>query len=218
MTLKDKSVLIMLGGTWHRFDDFAAAMGDLFQAKDCRVDSTYDLDLLARLSNDYQLLLMYTCLTRNDSDSNETNVEKLTDKQVQGLRRWVRQGGGLLAAHAATEIGSSSPALGRLYGGIFRSHPPQLTFTVLPLSADHPITSGIPAFQVHDELYFQQVDPAVSVHMVAVYQDAAHPLVWSRSEGRGRVAHIAMGHSAEVWSHPCYQQLMVQAATWLTGA
>jgi type 1 glutamine amidotransferase len=54
--------------------------------------------------------------------------------------------------------------------------------------------------------------------MVALHQDVAHPLVWSKAEGDGRVAYIALGHSQAVWSAAPYQRLVLQTLAWLTAA
>jgi type 1 glutamine amidotransferase len=81
---------------------------------------------------------------------------------------------------------------------------------------EHPITAGIEAFTVHDEFYIQTHTPDVQVHMVACDRGAAYPMVWSRTEGRGRVAHIAPGHSQEVWDLEPYQRLLLQTIAWLT--
>jgi type 1 glutamine amidotransferase len=163
----------------------------------------------------FDLVLSYTCLYKHRPGYDDRGPENMTDAQVRGLRDWVRNGGGLLAAHAATCIAESSPALGRLFGGVFVSHPVPFTFTVYPVSCEHPITSGIPSFEVHDEFYIQNYNPSVKIHMAAVYKEAIHPMVWSRSEGRGRVAHIAPGHFPAVWDTSAYQRLMLQAAGWL---
>jgi type 1 glutamine amidotransferase len=42
-------------------------------------------------------------------------------------------------------------------------------------------------------------------------------MVWSRSEGQGRVVHIAMGHDEKVWNLKPYQRLMLQAVACLTA-
>jgi type 1 glutamine amidotransferase len=216
MNLNGKSILILLGGMWHDFDGFANAMRSVFEAEGCRVESTYDLDILTRLDQvGCDLLLSYTCLSKHRAGFNDTGPEALTDDQVAGLTRWVRNGGGLLAAHAATVIGDSSPDLGTLFGGTFLFHPEPFTFTVTPLLGEHPITAGVQAFEVHDEFYIQKCDPTVEIHMVANYRDVAYPMVWSRAEVNGRVAHVAPGHYPEVWNHPVYQQLMLQTTAWL---
>jgi type 1 glutamine amidotransferase len=41
-------------------------------------------------------------------------------------------------------------------------------------------------------------------------------MVWSKTVEKGRVVHIAPGHSREVWDLAPYQQLLLQAIEWLT--
>jgi type 1 glutamine amidotransferase len=68
------------------------------------------------------------------------------------------------------------------------------------------------AFEILDEFYIQKYDPCVEIHMIALYQGVAYPMVWSRTEGNGRVACVAPGHFSHFWSHPSYQRLMLQTA------
>jgi uncharacterized protein len=114
-------------------------------------------------------------------------------------------------------LGTSSPGLGKLIGGVFIEHPPRFSFPVYPVYGEHPITLGISTFNVNDEMYIERCEPGVDVHMATVQAGTVHPLVWSKSEGQGRVAHVALGHSAEVWELEPYQRLMVQSADWLTS-
>jgi type 1 glutamine amidotransferase len=216
LNARRKSVLILLGGMWHDFDGYASAMQPVFEALGYRVESTYDVEVLRRLEQaGCDLLLSYTCLSKHRQGYADNGPEAFTDDQVSGLTRWVQQGGALLAAHAATVTGDSNARLGSLLGGVFLSHPEPFAFTIYPLSGEHPITSGIPAFKVLDEFYIQKVNPSVEIHMVGMYQEVAHPMVWSRTEGNGRVACVAPGHFPGVWSHPIYQRLMLQTAGWL---
>jgi type 1 glutamine amidotransferase len=216
MTSNGKSILILLGGLWHDFDGFASAMQSLLEPHGFRVEATYDLDRLLRLEeNHYDVVISYTCFSPHREGYNDVSPEKLTNAQIDGLASWVRNGGALLAAHAATVIGESDAALGELIGGVFVSHPPAFTFTVYPIFDEHPITLGIEAFTVHDEFYMETHTPAVQVHMVAFDRGVAYPMVWSKTEGHGTVAHIAPGHSREVWELKPYQQLLLKTIDWL---
>jgi type 1 glutamine amidotransferase len=209
--------LILLGGLYHDFDGFAGAMRTLFEGQGWSVEATYDLDVLTRLpATHFRMLISYTCLSRNKPDQIRVTPDRLTDAQVNGLAGWVQNGGALLAAHCGTVAGESGPALARLLGGSFVSHPAPLNFSLFPVFDGHPITRGVEAFEVHDELYLQQLSGPVDVHMVAVDGGVAYPMVWSRCEGRGRVAHIAPGHFPQVWALAPYQRLILQAAGWLT--
>lgn len=217
MTSNGKNVLILLGGLWHDFDGFASAMQALLAPPGFHVKATYDLDSLLYLEeNRYDVVISYTCFSPHREGYNDISPEKLTNAQIDGLTNWIRSGGAFLAAHAATVIGESDPGLGELIGGVFVSHPPAFSFTVYPVFEEHPMTMGIEAFTVHDEFYMETHTPAVQVHMVAFDRGVAYPMAWSKTEGLGRVAHIAPGHSREVWDLKPYQQLLLQTIDWLT--
>lgn len=216
MDLPDKRLLILLGGLYHDFDGFARAMTSLFETEGWSVEATYDLDVLTCLDRaNYQVVLTYTCLSKSRPEQEKATPERLTEEQVRGLMGWVQNGGALLAAHCGTVIGESHPDLGMLLGGRFISHPAPFNFTVYPLFGQHPITEGIPAFDVHDEFYIEHYESSVDIHMIAMQEGVAHPMVWSKQEGAGRVVHVAPGHFPEVWNLLPYQRLMIQAVNWL---
>lgn len=210
------NILLLLGGQWHDFDGFAAAMDELLEGVGYNLDVTYDFNDLTRLDElGCNLLLSYTCLAKSTAGDEPTSLTKFSDDQVRALVGWVQRGGVWLAAHAASVLGDSDPELERLLGGAFVRHPPQFRFKALPLSAQHPITGGIEAFDVYDELYIERYHPSVTIHMIAVYEQVAYPIVWNRSEGQGMVAHIALGHSNQTWELKPYQCLMLQTIQWL---
>jgi len=211
-----KDILILLGGEWHDFEGFANAMKPLLEGQGYPIHVSYDLDILTHLhEKDVDLLLSYTCLAGQPDDEKSNTLMKFSDAQVRALVQWVQGGGALLAVHAATVLGDSDQALENLLGGLFLSHPPPSKFWVLPLSANHPITAGINAFEVDDELYIERYHPSVAIHMVAIHQQVAYPLVWSRVDGLGRVVHIALGHSNKTWEMEPFQRLLLQTIRWL---
>lgn len=213
-----KRALILLGGMWHDFDGFARSMLPLLETAGWQAQASYDLDHLTRLETDrFDLVLNYTCFSAHAEGLDNAGPEKMTDAQIEGLTRWVQAGGAFLSAHCASVCGKSSPGLRELTGGFFVEHPPlPFAFTVYPVYRPHPIIAGIDAFSVYDELYIEECDPSVDVHMLTMDRGVAYPLVWSKSEGQGRVAHVAMGHSAAVWDLQPYQRLMLQTVAWLT--
>lgn len=216
LSTNGKNVLILLGGLWHDFDGFASAMQALLMPHGFQVEATYDLDRLSNLEeHHYDVVISYTCLSPHREGYNDISPEKLTNAQIDGLTGWVRNGGALLAVHSATVMGESDPALGELIGGVFVSHPPPFAFTVYPIFEEHPITTGIEAFAVHDEFYMEMHTPDVQIHMVAFDRGVAYPMAWSKTEGQGRVAHIAPGHFREIWKFKPYQQLLLQTIDWL---
>jgi uncharacterized protein len=160
---------------------------------------------------------MYTCLSENKEDGTPATT-LFQDLHAEPLARFLAAGGSLLSLHSATVACQTSPLLQKLSGGVFVGHPPAFAFTVYPTYNQHPITQGVTAFSVFDEFYVQRIEPDVTVHMIALDRGVAYPMLWTRSEGKGRVAHIAIGHDARVWNLPPYQQLIRQAVDWLTTA
>lgn len=216
MALKGKKALMITGGTWHDFAGFAVNMRPLVESAGYSLEATQDLEVLTQIDRlGIDLVISYTSLGKHREGYNDTGPEIMTLEQIRGLRKWVQTGGGLLAVHSATVLGDSDPELGELMGGVFVSHPPQFAFTVYPLISEHPITLGIDAFTVFDEFYVQRMVAPVEIHMVAVDRGIAYPMAWSKSEGNGRVAHVAMGHSEQVWNLPPYRQLLRQSMDWV---
>jgi len=216
--MSTKRILLILGGMYHDFEGFAGTMRLLLEGAGHAVEPTYDLALLTQLDrSDYDLVMSYTSLSRHREGQEDNTPETLTDDQVRSLTHWVNTGGALLAIHGATVSGLPNPEMRSLLGGVFVSHPPQFSFMVYPMYRPHPITEGIEAFAVKDEFYVQDYDEWDSVHMVALDRGVAYPMVWTREQGQGRVAHIAMGHGMDVWRLPQYQQLVLQAVAWLTS-
>lgn len=214
--MSGRRILMVLGGEWHDFDGFSVAMTPVLESAGHSVERTYDLGALTQLDPRCNIVLLYTCLGGQPRPDRRT-APGPTPAQADALAEWVRAGGGLLAAHAATVISETSPALRALIGGAFVGHPPQFAFTVYPLYKPHPITAGLDAFAVRDELYIEEYDESVDVHLIALDRGVAHPMAWSKREGQGRVAHVALGHGPDVWNLNPYQRLMLQSIAWLAG-
>src|SRR4029079_3332252 len=77
-----------------------------------------------------------------------------------------------------------------------------------------------------DEIYrFRDFDPTrvrvlMSLDMDRTEQrEAGHvPIAWCREHGRGRVFYTSLGHRADVWESAVYQEHLLGALRWLTGA
>jgi type 1 glutamine amidotransferase len=137
----------------------------------------------------------------------------IADDHARPLAAWVSNGGALLGLHGATVSGQTSAEFRRLIGGVFVEHPEPFEFIVQPVRVS--AFEGLETFSVHDEFYIEQCEDDVVVRMVGIHENMDYPLVWTREEGRGRVAHIAMGHDEKVWSLPAYRRLLKATLAWL---
>jgi len=49
------------------------------------------------------------------------------------------------------------------------------------------------------------------------YDRPNFPATWARNHGKGRVFYSSMGHRADVWTNPIFQNLILGALSWATG-
>ncbi len=140
----------------------------------------------------------------------------MTPEQQRAVVAFVEQGGGLLNLHNALGLyPPGGPYLG-LVGGRYTTHGPLERFRVEVVDADHPITRGVSAFVVADEQHLPAVD-RVRVHLLLRSRSDGGRVAaagWVREPGRGRVCHLAPGHTREALLHPTYQRLLRNAVRW----
>lgn len=170
------------------------------------------------LSEDLELLGT-PALFHYDLLVNYTTGRDLTPAQWEGLTTFIRSGKGLLGIHNAADTFKNIPGYQELLGGRFIKHPPQLDITVEVVDGTHPITEGLSAFTVHDELYLLDWRPE-RVHLLAEthsFQDQAVPLAWVREEGAGRVFYHSLGHNRETLAHKSVRETLQRGARWASG-
>jgi uncharacterized protein len=154
----------------------------------------------------------------------KSNVLSATDKTLwlHGgnetiFRDHVAGGGGLVVVHSGTASYKEIGSVRAVTGGTFIGHPPQCLVTLKPIP-NHPLTTGLTdAFEVFDEHYLMELDDAdADVFLTSHSAHGTQPAGWARCEGRGRVCVLTPGHNPEVWLHPSFQQLLMNALRWVT--
>lgn len=153
-------------------------------------------------------------LTKSNHISSADKTEWMTEAVQAAFANYVRQGNGLLAIHSGTAGYQQTPLLRALLGGVFIHHPQQCPVTVAPLAA-HPLSAGSTPFTIIDEHYFMALDDIQAEVFVTTQSDnGAQPGGWRRTERAGRVAVLTPGHNHEVWLHPAFQTLVLNALRW----
>lgn len=156
-------------------------------------------------------------LTKSNHISSSDRSGWMTDDAQSAFADYVRKGNGLLAIHSGTADYQEMTVLRSLLGGVFTHHPEQCAVTVEPRTS-HLLTTGIAPFTVKDEHYFMAMyDHEADVFLTTRSEHGEQPAGWRRSEGAGRVAVLTPGHNLEVWLHPSYQALMLNALRWCGG-
>jgi uncharacterized protein len=164
-----------------------------------------------------------------------------TREQIDGLRDAVRAGLGLTGWHGgiADSFRNSSDYL-QLVGGQFATHPSKhpdevvgdetdnfLPYTIAFTEAGraHPITAGIPDFDLTTEQYWVLHDDlndvlATTTHPAPPWhpwhRTITSPAVWTRSWGAGRIAVSTPGHSIDVLQHPHVRTIIERSIQWVS--
>jgi len=195
---------MVIGGTYHPFEACAEILDTYLTSSGiCESKVTDDRKALTKLDG-YDLVILYTC------------SGKLTPAQEKRLCEFVRNGGGLLAIHAANVMDESNEDYLEMVGTRFITHGPITDFTV-NIAADHDITQRIDDFKVTDEFYIcEKRAKRLQVLAKARWQGEEHPMVYVRSYGKGRVCYIAPGHDERTFSDPLFQRICGKGARWVT--
>ena len=163
---------------------------------------------------------------------------------LDGLIRYVRQGGGLLGLHGASYASGDLPEYGDLIGAQTGPHhvetatlkvddpnsPLTKQFASSPLTAEN----GGRAFTWTDEFYHFLPNGPYSrkkLHVLISIDDAKTPdlgqwhvrpdkdygLVWIKSYGKGRVFNCALGHTPTLFETPAFARMILSAIQFADG-
>jgi uncharacterized protein len=157
-------------------------------------------------------------LTKSNNVSSSDEAKWMTPEVESALASYVGRGHGLLAVHSGLAGYANTPILRELLGGVFIQHPAQCPVRVEP-RPDHILTRGLAEFTLQDEHYFMAVDdPEMDVFLTTSSENGVQPGGWTRLEGRGRVCVLTPGHNIEIWQHPTFESLLVNALRWCAQA
>lgn len=136
----------------------------------------------------------------------------------QSLIDFVKNGGGWVGIHAATDVGGwKFPEYFDMIGGVFAGHPFRRISVKLddPASPLNAMFNG-QGFEISDEIYtFRTAYTRENLHILYSIDwenaniakggnrdDNDYALSWIREYGKGRVFYCAFGHVDEVWWNP----------------
>lgn len=197
-------VLLFSGGEIHNWQGVGNASNDALSESSefeiTRVDQ--DLSVFAGDLTAYDVIVFYY------------TVGEITDAQFNGISNFVKSGKGFVGIHSAADSFRNSPDWRAFIGGHFINHPHFRTYQVSVLDDTHPITEGIDEFMATDEQYITDYDPRNNILATGLYKGVAHPVVWTKDWGVGRVAYIALGHDEAPARHETFKLLLKRAATW----
>jgi len=159
----------------------------------------------------------------------------LSAPQRQALLAFVRDGGGFVGVHCATDTFYEVPEYGRMIGAYFDGHPWHEKVAVRVEQRAHAATAHLePRFEIVDEIYqFRAPYDRASLRVLmsldrggvdgraldtareGVHRtDGDFALAWTKPFGRGRVFYTALGHRPEVWSDTRFTRHLLGGLRW----
>ncbi|GAA0441323.1 hypothetical protein Acor_72830 [Acrocarpospora corrugata] len=166
------------------------------------------------------------------------SMGEITAKECAGLSAAVAAGTGLAGWHGGiVDAFRANPDYLHLVGGQFACHPGKLPdewvpdapdncfipyrVTMLPEAADHPITAGLPDFDLVTEQYWVLTDEyndvlATTTHPARApwHREVVAPAIWTRNWGEGRVFVATPGHDLDVLREPTVRTIIERGMTW----
>ncbi len=152
------------------------------------------------------------------------------DEQKQALLDFVRNGGGFVGIHNATDTFYEWPEYGEMVGGYFNGHPWHEEVTVNVEKPEHPAVEMLgDSFQVTDEIYtFKNWDREETTVLMSLDNDSVdvskgnredddYALGWCHPYGEGRVIYTGLGHPPELWEQDWFMQHILACIKWAAG-
>jgi len=158
----------------------------------------------------------------------------MPENGVAELVQWVKDGGGFMGFHNATDTlreGDQKPTpYIKMIGAEFVGHGAQFTGTVEVVDPSHPTMASIPQnWELNEEWYLFGNFNKDTIHVLALldpgnertkqksYNIPNYPVIWCSTLGKGRVYSSALGHREDVWTSPVFQKNAKAAMKWALG-
>jgi type 1 glutamine amidotransferase len=155
--------------------------------------------------------------------------QAISEQAKADLLTWLKQGKGLVVLHHAMASYQKWPEYAKIIGAHYylektsvdgvekaRSiYQHDLHFPVHIVDPNHPVTRGVPDFEIHDETY-NLFDVASDVHPLLTTSDPHSNKVigWAKTYGPARVVCLQSGHDHFAYENPNYQRIVRQAIRW----
>lgn len=210
--------LVLVGDQPHEPGHIIEGLKPVFEAVGVIPHFTVDVRALTagNLSKVKLLVILRDGLQR-PSDDPASNYKWMTLPQQEAVVRFVTGGGGFLNLHNSMGLYPDDGPYLKLVGGRYIGHGPLERFRVEVVDANHPITRGVAGFSVADEQHTPPYDGG-KVHLLLRNRSDDGKVVaaagWAYEPGRGRLCHLANGHTRESLRHPMFRLLLQNAINW----
>lgn len=211
--------LVLLGDQPHEPAHLVKGLRPAFEATGVIPHFTVDVRALsAENLAKVKLLVMLRDGLQRPMSSASSDFMWITNDQQKAIVNFVMAGGAFLNLHNSMGLYPDKGEFLKLVGGRYIGHGPLERFRVEVVDANHPITRGVEDFWVADEQHTPPYD-SHKVHLLLRNRSDDGKVTsaagWAYEPGKGRLCHLANGHTLESLEHPMYQRLLHNAINWL---
>lgn len=143
------------------------------------------------------------------------------------LVKFVRQGGGVVGIHSATDTFHGWEWFRKMMGAEFKSHPAIAKAKIVVEDRAHPSSLDLPVdWSRTDEWYDFTANPRPHVRVLASIDETTyaggtmgdHPILWSQEFEGGRSWYNGMGHTKETYSEKPFLDSLAEGILWTAQA
>ncbi len=211
--------LVLIGDRYHEPEHIEEGLNPVFEETGVTPHFVVDARALSaeNLAQVQLLVVLKDGMLWPDGTDNPYRMW-MTMEQQKAVVAFVEAGGGFLNLHNSMGLYPEGPYLD-LVGGRYEGHGPLERFWVEVVERDHPITQGVSNFFVADEQHTPAYDAQKVRLLLRNRSDEGKVAAagWAYQAGKGRLCHLANGHTRESLDHPMFQRLMRNALRWCLG-
>ena len=147
------------------------------------------------------------------------NYPGFNEEHGKQVDTFLQKGGGLVYLHYAVDATEHPQALANRIGlawkggsSKFRHGRVELNFS----EDEHPITKGFDNAVFQDETYWQLVEGTKAINVLATANEEGSdiPILWTTTEGEGRVFGSILGHYNWTFDDPLFRILLLRGIAW----
>lgn len=155
-------------------------------------------------------------------------VDSISPAQQKSYISLLKKGASMIFLHHSLVSYQNWPEFIKIVGGQYHTRPVLVNDATLNASYEHdvnipvkvednkhPVTRGIPDFEILDEVYGGvEILPQVKPLLSTTHPKSMRYVAWINHYGNSDVIYIQLGHGPSGYSNPNFRQLVRQAIEW----
>nr|WP_121269238.1 ThuA domain-containing protein [Pedobacter schmidteae] len=155
-----------------------------------------------------------------------TTGDVLNDEQQTAFEQYIKNGGGYVGVHAATDTEYGWPWYGKLAGAWFINHPHQQIATLNVVNRNTIATKHLPEIWKRKDEWYNFKDISKDIKVLITIDETSyeggknapvHPMAWYHDFDGGRSFYTELGHVDESYADPLFLQHLLGGIQYAMG-